>query len=259
MLSTDNIVFNPSDGLVPAVIQDVHTKQVLMLGYMNRESLQQTLDTRKVTFFSRSKQRLWMKGEQSGNVLHVVRIQKDCDNDALLVEAQPVGPTCHTGETSCFHEYPFGDRPAGDNSFLDKKPSGADSAGDNSSLDEISSGVDSADDNSFLDEKPSGVDSAGDISFLNELQELLYERMKTLPEGSYTSRMFRAGRDKLAQKVGEEAVETVIAAKNSREELTYEAADLLFHLMMLLTGEGMRLSDLADELRKRHKPDKSPQ
>lgn len=210
MLSIDDIVFNPSDGLVPAVIQDVNTKQVLMLGYMNRESLQQTLDTRKVTYFSRSKQRLWMKGEQSGNVLHVVRIQKDCDNDALLVEAQPVGPTCHTGETSCFHEYPYGAGPA------------------------------------------------GDISFLSELQELLYERMKTLPEGSYTSRMFRAGRDKLAQKVGEEAVETVIAAKNSREELTYEAADLLFHLMMLLTGEGMRLSDLADELRKRHKPDKSP-
>ncbi len=202
MLSIDDIVFNPSDGLVPAVIQDTTTRQVLMLGYMNREAVQQTLDSGKVTFYSRSKQRLWMKGESSGNVLKVVRIQKDCDNDALLVEAKPFGPTCHTGETSCFHEYPY---------------------------------------------------DAG-LSFLNELQDLLYERKEKLPEGSYTSKMFRAGRDKLAQKVGEEAVETVIAAKNSHEELKYEASDLLFHLMMLLTGEGMKLEDLVSELKKRHKP-----
>jgi phosphoribosyl-AMP cyclohydrolase / phosphoribosyl-ATP pyrophosphohydrolase len=204
MLNPDDIVYNPADGLVPAVIQDTKTRQVLMLGYMNREAVQATVDSGKVTFFSRSKQRLWMKGESSGNVLTVVRIQKDCDSDALLVEADPAGPTCHTGETSCFHEYPF--------------------------------------------------ESGDGISFLNDLQELLYERKEKLPEGSYTSKMFRAGRDKLAQKVGEEAVETVIAAKNSREELTYEASDLLFHLMMLLTGEGMKLEDLVAELKKRHKP-----
>ncbi len=202
MLSIDDIVFNPADGLVPAVIQNTATRQVLMLGYMNREAVQATLESGKVTFFSRSKQRLWMKGESSGNVLKVVRIQKDCDNDALLVEAKPSGPTCHTGEISCFHEYPY---------------------------------------------------DAG-LTFLNELQDLLYERKEKLPEGSYTSKMFRAGRDKLAQKVGEEAVETVIAAKNSHEELTYEASDLLFHLMMLLAGEGMKLEDLVAELKKRHKP-----
>ncbi|MFO8028307.1 MAG: bifunctional phosphoribosyl-AMP cyclohydrolase/phosphoribosyl-ATP diphosphatase HisIE [Cyclonatronaceae bacterium] len=204
MLSIDDIVFNPADGLVPAVIQNAGTGQVLMLGYMNREALQTTLDTGKVTFFSRSKKRLWMKGESSGNVLNVVRIQKDCDNDALLVEADPAGPTCHTGETSCFHEFEY--------------------------------------------------EPGGDLTFLNELQELLYDRREKLPEGSYTSKMFRAGRDKLAQKVGEEAVETVIAAKNSREELTYEASDLLFHLMMLLAGEDMKLEDLVAELKKRHKP-----
>jgi len=204
MLSADDIAYNPADGLVPAVIQDARTKQVLMLGYMNREAVQATVDSGKVTFFSRSKQRLWIKGESSGNVLTVVRIQKDCDDDALLIEADPAGPTCHTGETSCFHEHPF--------------------------------------------------ESGDDISFLNDLQELLYERKEKLPEGSYTSKMFRAGRDKLAQKVGEEAVETVIAAKNSREELTYEASDLLFHLMMLLTGENMKLQDLVEELQKRHKP-----
>lgn len=203
MHNPDDIVYNPTDGLVPAIVQDARTRQVLMLGYMNNEAVRATLESGKVTFFSRSKKRLWMKGETSGNVLTVVRIQKDCDNDALLVEADPVRPTCHTGETSCFHEYVYDDG----------------------------------------------------LAFLGELQELLRERREHLPEGSYTSKMFRAGRDKLAQKVGEEAVETVIGAKNSHEELTYEASDLLFHLMMLLIGEGMKLEDLVAELKKRHKPD----
>ncbi|MDI6401758.1 bifunctional phosphoribosyl-AMP cyclohydrolase/phosphoribosyl-ATP diphosphatase HisIE [Balneolaceae bacterium ANBcel3] len=206
MISVDDIAFDKSDGLVPAVIQDVTTKQVLMLGYMSRESLLETIQTKKVTFFSRSKKRLWMKGEASGHVLHVVRIQMDCDNDALLVEAKPVGPTCHTGETSCFHQFPY---------------------------------------------DPSG--EGHPLAFLSELQQLLEKRKETLPEGSYTSKMFKKGRDKLAQKVGEEAVETVIAVKNSREEFTYEASDLLFHLMMLLTGENMKLEDLVRELEKRHK------
>ncbi len=210
MMEIEDIVFNPADGLVPAVIQDSHTKQVLMLGYMNRESVQITIDTGSVTFFSRSKQRLWMKGEESGNILKVISIQKDCDNDALLVEATPVGPTCHTGEVSCFHELPY--------------------------------------------HAPTGSRGREDgLSFLLELQELLYQRKTQMPEGSYTSKMFRKGRDKLAQKVGEEAVETVIGVKNNRKEFTYEASDLLFHLMMLLVGEGMKLEDLVEELRNRHK------
>ena len=210
MLNLDEIVYNPTDELVPAVVQDHSTKQVLMLGYMNQEAVRQTLDTGKVTFYSRSKKRLWMKGESSGNVLNLVRIQKDCDSDTLLVEAKPIGPTCHTGKTSCFHQLPY--------------------------------------------EPPAGTTKTGDgLAFLLELQDLLYDRKAKLPEGSYTSKMFRAGRDKLAQKVGEEAVETVIGAKNSRQELAYEASDLLFHLMMLLAGENMKLEDLVEELQKRHK------
>ncbi len=225
MLTVDDIVFNPADSLVPAIIQDVDTKQVLMLGYMDRDAVQKTLETGKVTFFSRSKKRLWMKGESSGNVLDVVRIQRDCDHDALLVEAKPAGPTCHTGEISCFHEFPY-------------EP--GETGGANNS------------ENATPSESPAST--GGDLSFLNELQDLLYDRKEKLPEGSYTSKMFRAGRDKLVQKVGEEAVETVIAAKNSRGELIYEASDLLFHLMMLLAGEGMKLEDLVAELKRRHKP-----
>lgn len=203
MIDIQDIQFSKADGLVPAVIQDSTTAQVLMLGYMNQEALKQTIASGYVTFFSRSRQRLWMKGEESGNTLRVVRMQPDCDNDALLVEATPAGPTCHTGETSCFYRHPF-------------------------------------------------EGQQGKLDFLLELQQLLLERKRTLPEGSYTSKMFQAGRDKLAQKVGEEAVETVIAVKNSREEFTYEASDLLFHLMMLLTSEGMELEDLVNELKSRH-------
>lgn len=203
MITIQDIQFSKSDGLVPVVVQDSQTAQVLMLGYMNREALEQTINSGYVTFFSRSRQRLWMKGEESGNTLRVVRMQPDCDNDALLVEAIPAGPTCHTGETSCFFRHSFEGR-------------------------------------------------QGQLDFLLKLQELLSERKRTLPEGSYTSKMFRAGRDKLAQKVGEEAVETVIGVKNSREEFTYEASDLLFHLMMLLTAEGMQLQDLVKELESRH-------
>lgn len=220
MLSIDKIVFNPADGLVPVVVQDNSTKQVLMLAYMNREAVQKTLDTGRVTFYSRSRKRLWMKGEESGNVLNLVRIQEDCDSDALLVEADPVGPTCHTGKTSCFHQFPY--------DFPQDAATGA--AG-----------------------KAEKTAESDGLSFLNDLQQLLYDRKNTMPEGSYTSKMFKAGRDKLAQKVGEEAVETVIAAKNNKEELTYEASDLLFHLMMLLTGENMKLDDLVKELKRRHK------
>ncbi|MEX0679758.1 MAG: bifunctional phosphoribosyl-AMP cyclohydrolase/phosphoribosyl-ATP diphosphatase HisIE [Balneolales bacterium] len=222
MISINDIAFSSRDGLVPAVIQDRSTKQVLMLGYMNREAVQKTLDSGKVTFYSRSKKRLWMKGEQSGNILNLVQIQKDCDNDALLVEADPVGPTCHTGKTSCFHEYPY--------NMPSPNSSPVPDAGNRT-----------------------GSGTTDGLGFLNELQNLLYDRKDKRPEGSYTSKMFKAGRDKIAQKVGEEAVETVIASKNSREELAYEASDLLFHLMMLLTNENMKLQDLVKELQKRHK------
>jgi phosphoribosyl-AMP cyclohydrolase / phosphoribosyl-ATP pyrophosphohydrolase len=218
MLSSEEIAFHPADGLVPAIIQDHKSKQVLMLGYMNREAFEKTCETGKVTFYSRSKKRLWMKGEKSGNILRLVRIQEDCDHDALLVEAEPAGPTCHKGETSCFHRYSY------------EMP---DMSGGNTGK--------------------SGTAASGDLAFLLKLQDLLRDRKATLPENSYTGKMFRSGRDKLAQKVGEEAVETIIAAKNSEKELVYEASDLLFHLMMLLTGENLKLQDLVSELEKRHK------
>jgi phosphoribosyl-ATP pyrophosphohydrolase/phosphoribosyl-AMP cyclohydrolase len=204
-MDISSIDFNKGDGLIPAVIQDSSTKQVLMLGYMNREALEQTLDTGRVTFFSRSKQRLWMKGEESGNVLEVEQIQADCDQDTVLVEVKPKGPTCHTGQISCFHQESF--TPA----------------------------------------------SEAGYGFLMELEQLLYNRKNELPEGSYTASMFQKGDNKVAQKVGEEAVETVIAALNeSPEDFQYESADLLFHLMMLLVQKDRRFSELVEELKDRH-------
>lgn len=203
--SPDDIDFDKTDGLVPAIIQDQSTHQVLMLGYMNRQALNKTLDEGRVTFYSRSKNRLWTKGETSGNHLEVASIQQDCDADTLLIEAKPIGPACHTGETSCFHQLPY---------------------------------------------KP-----AGNSDFLHQLENLLTTRKQELPEGSYTSKLFQKGTDKVAQKVGEEAVETVIAAKNENSELLYEASDLLFHLLMLLVDRGIKLDELISELEKRHKPD----
>lgn len=199
--------FNKQNGLIPAIIQDVNTREVLMLGYMNEESYKLTLETGKVTFFSRSRNEIWVKGATSGNYLIVKSHQLDCDQDTLLFRVNPTGPACHRGTTTCFD-----------------------------------------------DENSTEVPSVG---FLSDLQDLLEERKKTLPEGSYTSKMFKKGLDKLAQKVGEEAVETVIAAKNNNEELLYESSDLLFHLMMLLTERGMRLEDLSAELKRRHQPNSS--
>jgi len=190
--------FDTRTGLIPAIVQDAATGTVLMLGYMNADSLAQTRASGLVTFYSRSRQSLWTKGETSGNTLTVVDIREDCDADALLVLANPSGPACHNGTTSCFHPY-------------------------------------------------EGLD----LAFLAQLQTLLESRKRDMPEGSYTSKMFAKGVDKLAQKVGEEAVETVIAAKNDNEELVYEASDLLFHLMMLLTEKGLRIEDLARELKSR--------
>ncbi|MGM0586977.1 MAG: bifunctional phosphoribosyl-AMP cyclohydrolase/phosphoribosyl-ATP diphosphatase HisIE [Bacteroidota bacterium] len=204
-MNIESLDFDKGNGLLPAVIQDVTTKQVLMLGYMNKEAVQQTLKKGKVTFYSRSKERLWMKGEQSGNVLDVEHIEADCDQDALLIEARPHGPTCHTGNISCFH----------DKTFTPAEQSG--------------------------------------YRFLAELEQLLYQRKQQLPEGSYTASMFQKGDNKVAQKVGEEAVETVIAALNEEQsDFRYESADLLFHLMMLLVQKDMRFSEIVDELEQRH-------
>lgn len=190
------------DGLVPAIIQDNTTGKVLMLGYMNQEALDKTQKEGKVTFFSRSKKRLWTKGEESGNFLNVVSMASDCDNDTLLIKANPVGPTCHTGADTCWNE----------------------------------------------------TNQADDVMFLKHLQDFIDKRKQEMPEGSYTTSLFNKGTRKIAQKVGEEAVETIIGAMaNDDENFIYEGADLLYHLIVLLTHKGYRIEDLANELKKRHK------
>jgi len=196
-----NIDFQKSGGLVPAIIQDELTSKVLMLGYMNEEALAKTTESGQVTFFSRTKSRLWTKGEESGNFLNVVSITADCDNDTLLIKVNPVGPVCHTGTDTCW-----------------------------------------------------GETNEGDFAFLNFLQKFIQMRFKEMPEGSYTTSLFKKGINRMAQKVGEEAVETVIEATNGTEEgFLYEASDLVYHLIVLLTSKGYSLDDLGRELKKRHK------
>lgn len=196
-----NLDFDKMGGLIPAVIQDNMTNKVLMLGFMNEEAYQKTLETNKVVFYSRTKKRLWMKGETSGNTLQVVSITPDCDNDTLLIRAIPAGPVCHTGSGTCF-----------------------------------------------------GEKNEEDIMFLKYLQNFIERRRMEMPEGSYTTSLFQKGINRMAQKVGEEAVETVIEATNGTEDrLVYEGADLLYHLIVLLTSKGLRIEDLAKELKKRHK------
>jgi phosphoribosyl-ATP pyrophosphohydrolase/phosphoribosyl-AMP cyclohydrolase len=188
--------------ILPAVIQDDSTGKVLMLGFMNREAYDKTLETGKVTFFSRTKNRLWTKGEESGNFLNVVSISADCDQDTLLIKVNPVGPVCHTGQETCWGE----------------------------------------------------TNQKDDFSFIKELQDFIDKRKKEMPKGSYTTSLFESGTAKIAQKVGEEAVETVIEALTGNDErLIYEASDLLYHLIVLLTHKGYRIEDIAAELKKRHK------
>lgn len=192
--------FDKMNGLIPAIIQDNYTQKVLMLGFMNKEAYEKTVETGKVTFFSRTKNRLWTKGEQSGNFLHVVSIKADCDNDTLLIMVHPDGPVCHTGTDTCW-----------------------------------------------------GEKNEQDIMFLKELQDFIDRRRQEMPDKSYTTSLFNSGVNKMAQKVGEEAVETVIEACNGTDErLIYEGADLLYHLIVLLTYKGYRIEDLARELKERH-------
>ena len=197
------INFNKNnDGLVPAIIQDATTKNVLMLGYMNSEAYEKTINTKKVTFFSRTKNRLWTKGEESGNFLEVVAIKIDCDNDTLLIQANPKGPTCHNGTDTCW-----------------------------------------------------GEENISKFGFLSTLEKTIKDRKENASsEKSYVASLFEKGINKIAQKVGEEAVETVIEAMDSNDDLfLYEASDLLFHYLVLLQAKGFTLKDIEAELKSRHK------
>ena len=193
------IDFSKGNGIIPAIIQDNNTLQVLMLGYMNEEAYKKTQEEGKVTFFSRSKNRLWTKGETSGNFLIVKEITIDCDNDTLLIKVNPAGPVCHTGRKSCFGE-----------------------------------------------ETPKG--------FIYELEQIVNQRIDEDVQDSYTNKIFRKGINKVAQKVGEEAVELVIESKDDNRDLfKNEAADLLYHLLILLKAKGTELSEIEEVLLKRHK------
>ena len=198
MAITKKIDFSKSDGLVPCIVQDNKTRQVLMLGFMNEEAYLKTLQEKRVTFFSRSKQRLWTKGETSGNFLELVDLLIDCDQDTILIKANPVGPVCHTGADTCF------------------------------------------------DEKNSSWD-------LSSLEAVIKDRKKNPAKGSYTTSLFESGINKVAQKVGEEAVELIIEAKDDNKDLFLgEASDLLYHYLVLLTAKEFSLEDVLKVLRKRH-------
>ncbi len=196
------IDFEKQGGLVPAIIQDSTTRNVLMLGYMNQESYNKTLETGRVTFFSRSRQRLWTKGEESGNYLELVSIAEDCDNDTLLVKVIPHGPTCHTGTDTCWGE----------------------------------------------------KNESNPLLFLSQLQDVVEQRHRDMPEGSYTTKLFIKGVKKIAQKVGEEAVESVVeAVDGNRDRFIYEASDMIYHLLVLMEQMGCSIEDMERELALRHK------
>jgi phosphoribosyl-ATP pyrophosphohydrolase/phosphoribosyl-AMP cyclohydrolase len=200
-INLDKIDWDKGDGLVPAIVQNSDNGQILMLAYMDRAALAQTISSKKVTFFSRSKNRLWTKGETSGNWLDYICGEMDCDADTLLIQARPQGPSCHTGSVTCFN-----------------------------------------------DQTPSN------IGFLDQLGRLIAERHKTMPEGSYTTSLFAEGKARIAQKVGEEGVELALARmKDDSAEMASEAADLLFHMMVLLEDAGLSLADAINVLQDRHK------
>jgi phosphoribosyl-ATP pyrophosphohydrolase/phosphoribosyl-AMP cyclohydrolase len=196
------------EGLIPAIVQHARSGEVLMLGYMNDEALRRTLDTKLVTFWSRSRQSIWQKGETSGNVLRLVEVRQDCDGDALLVLAEPAGPTCHTGAPSCFY------RTLGGEPVEQRMP-------------------------------PSSI--------LTQLSDLIAERAIERPDGSYTVKLLDGGVDRIGKKIGEEAAEVIIAAKNADSaELSWELADLLYHSIVLLADQNMSLEAIWSELRRRH-------
>jgi phosphoribosyl-ATP pyrophosphohydrolase/phosphoribosyl-AMP cyclohydrolase len=201
MIELSKLSFEKLNGLIPAVVVDNKTDLVLMLGFMNMESLEKTIETKLVTFFSRTRNKLWTKGETSGNYLRFIEIRPDCDNDALLIFAEPDGNTCHTGKYSCF-----------------------------------------------------GLNKTESIKFLQKLTEIIKERKEKLPKNSYTTKLFKEGENRIIQKFGEEAVETMIAAKNNkRKEIISEVSDLLYHLFVLLEEKGIKLSEISSYLEKRHK------
>ena len=196
-----NLDFAKLNGLVPAIIQDAATQKVLMLGFMNEEAYNKTIETKLVTFWSRTRNKLWTKGEESGNFLDVVEVLPDCDSDTLLIKARPRGPVCHTGQDTCFNE---------------KNTKG--------------------------------------MAFIDYLQHFIQKRRREMPEGSYTTKLFTRGINRMAQKVGEEAVEVVIEAKDQHDDLFLgEAADLIYHLIVLLTAKGFSLDDVAAVLESRHR------
>ncbi|MDE5424124.1 bifunctional phosphoribosyl-AMP cyclohydrolase/phosphoribosyl-ATP diphosphatase HisIE [Ancylomarina sp. DW003] len=198
----NQIDFSKGEGLAPAIIQDVQTQKVLMLGYVNKESLEKTLEDKRVCFYSRSRQCLWTKGESSGNYLNFISMSLDCDKDSLLIKVNPIGPVCHTGTDTCWEE----------------------------------------------------ENTKTNIDFLLQLQNVIEERKKNLSEKSYTASLFQKGMNKVAQKVGEEAVELVIEAKDDNKDLFMgEAADLMFHYLVLLSAKGYKLEEVVTLLTERHK------
>jgi phosphoribosyl-AMP cyclohydrolase / phosphoribosyl-ATP pyrophosphohydrolase len=198
-MKADELNFEKLGGLIPAIVCDSQTDQILMLGFMNNEAFTKTIETKLVTFFSRTRNRLWTKGESSGNYLNLVEIKKDCDNDSLLIFANPAGPTCHIGTYSCF-----------------------------------------------------GIEKSN-INFLNQLSKLIKERKNTPRENSYTTKLFQQGADRIIQKVGEEAIETVIAAKNrNKNEIINETSDLLYHLLVMLAEQEIEFEDVFSKLIERH-------
>ncbi|MCX6167786.1 MAG: bifunctional phosphoribosyl-AMP cyclohydrolase/phosphoribosyl-ATP diphosphatase HisIE [Ignavibacteriales bacterium] len=200
MIKADELNFEKLGGLIPAVVSDSETNQVLMLGFMNKEAIAKTIETKQVTFFSRTRNTLWTKGETSGNFLNLIDIKKDCDSDSLLILAKPDGPTCHRGTYSCFG--------------IEKK----------------------------------------NTPFIDQLSQLIKERKKNLPENSYTTKLFKEGADRIIQKVGEEAIETVIAAKNrNKEEIINETSDLIYHLLVMLAEQEIELDEVINKLISRHK------